>query len=129
MDFINDDIPYIMDDFSQEILLAEDAPLYVFRFVSCTEYGRLVGMIGGYDFWEDALYRIKQEWRADKKKAENEGKQWDRAACLCRHLIYIRESDVFVVTDPKGKVHAIKAANILKNKVALSVPVCPEFIE
>ena len=129
MDFINDDFPYIMDDFSQEIILAEDAPLYVFRFVGSTEYGCLVGMIGGYDFWEDALYRIKQEWRADKKKAETEGKEWDRAACLHTCLIYIRESDVFVMTDPKGKIHAIKAANFLRNKVASNVSEYPEFIE
>lgn len=129
MDFINDDFPYIMDDFSEEILLAEDAPLYVFRLVGCTEYGSLVGMIGGYDFWEDALYRIKQEWKADKKKAKAAGKEWNRTACLCRHLIYIRESDVYAMTDPKGKVHAIKAANFLRNKVVSSVPERPEFIE
>lgn len=129
MNFINDDFPYYMDDFTQEIILAEDAPLYVFRLVGCTECGCLVEMLGCYEFWEEAMGRLKMEWRADKKKAKAAGKEWDRTACLCRHLIYIRESDVYVMTDPKGKIHAIKAANFLRSKVALSVPVCPEFIE
>ncbi len=129
MDFINDDFPYIMDDFTEEIILAEDAPLYVFRFVGCTNYGCFVEMLGGYDFWDEAIGRLKMEWCADKKKAEASGKKWNRTACLYSHLIYIRESDVFVITDPKGKIHAIKAANFLRNKVASSVPEYPEFIE
>ena len=121
MIFINDDFPYIMDDFTKEIILGENAPLYLFRFTECTFNGCLVEMLGSYDFWEEAIGRLKMEWRADKKKAEAAGKKWNRTACLYSHLIYIRESDVFVITDPKGKIHAIKAANFLReNKMVNS---------
>ena len=129
MKFVVDDFPYYLEDCAKEIILAEDAPLYVFRRGNCTLQGVSTDLLGGYDFWEDAIYRIKQEWRADKKKAEAEDKKWDRLATLHDYLIYIRESDVFVIVGSKNRIHAIQPANFLRNTVALSVPVCPEFIE
>lgn len=122
MNFIVDDFPYYLEDCAKEIILAEDAPLYVFRRGNCTEQGFSTDMLGSYDFWEDAIYRIKQEWKADKKKAEAEGKKWDRRACLYKHLIYIRESDVFVIIGPKNRIYAIQPANFLRNEVGLRVP-------
>lgn len=123
MKFIVDDFPYYLEECAKEIILAENAPLYVFRRGGCTERGISTDMLGGYDFWEDAIYRIKQEWRADKKKAVAEGKKWDRQACLYRHLIYIRESDVFVIVGLKNRIYAIQPANFLRSEVGLEAPV------